>query len=49
MYKQLDPNFAYRVFTGGPLITIFTKNEKDIPDGTIVAGSPAKILKRKPL
>ena len=23
--------------------------KKDIPDGTIVAGSPAKILKRKPL
>ena len=39
MYKQLDPNFAYRVFTGGPLITIFTKNEKDIPDGMTAAWS----------
>lgn len=39
MYKNIDKTLAYRVFSGGPLVCIFTKSSKDVPDGMTAAWS----------
>ncbi len=39
MYKNIDITLAYRVFSGGPLVCIFTKSSNDVPDGMTAAWS----------
>ena len=39
MYKNIDNSLAYRAFSGGPLVCIFTKSSKDVPDGMTAAWS----------
>ncbi len=37
MYKNIELNHAYRAFTGGPMICIFTKSKDGVPDGMSAA------------
>jgi len=37
MYKNLDVKLAYRVFSGGPMICIFTKSKEGVPNGMSAA------------
>lgn len=39
MYKNIDTKFAYRAFTGGPIICIFTKSKEGIANGMTAAWS----------
>lgn len=39
MYKNIDKTLSYRVFSGGPLVCIFTKSSKEVPDGMTAAWS----------
>ena len=39
MYKNIANSLAYRVISGGPLVCIFTKSSKDVPDGMTAAWS----------
>lgn len=39
MYKNIDNSLAYRVFSGGPLVCIFTKSSNGVPDGMTAAWS----------
>ncbi len=37
MYKNIESNLAYRAFTGGPMICIFTKSKAGTPNGMSAA------------
>lgn len=39
MYKNIDTKYAYRAFSGGPIICIFTKSKEGIANGMTAAWS----------